>query len=65
MNGGRKHANLQEMPLSRLIIELDASEDAYGDNSPTVRVLARVLRDRLRGLRQKDRKPDGPSREEE
>lgn len=38
---------LRDIPLSRLIIDLDATERAFGPDSPTARILARELRNRL------------------
>lgn len=45
----KKHipSRLSDVPLSRLIVELDAAERAYGPDSSTARVLARALRERL------------------
>lgn len=38
---------LSDLPLSILIINLDAAERSFGADSPTARVLARELCDRL------------------
>ena len=43
-----KPSRLSEIALSRLILELDASERELGASSATVRVLARELRERLK-----------------
>jgi hypothetical protein len=50
--------SLSAWPLSRLILALDDVERTVGPDSDTARVLARVLRERLRGER-----PQGRSEE--
>jgi hypothetical protein len=43
---------LDELPLWRLLVALDDAERAAGPSSPTVRVLARAVQERLRQPRQ-------------
>jgi len=43
------HPRLADLPLWRLLVALDDAERAAGPDSPTVRVLARAVKERLRG----------------
>jgi hypothetical protein len=43
--------HLSELPLWRLIVALDDAERTVGTDSPTARVLARAIQDRLRTQR--------------
>ena len=43
---------LESLPLWRLLVELDDAERSFGADSTTVRVLARLVQERLRGQRQ-------------
>jgi hypothetical protein len=47
---------LNDWPLWRLLVELHDAERSCGADSPTVRVLARIVRERLAGV-------DRPARE--
>ena len=42
---------LSELPLWRLLVALDDAERVAGANSPTARVLARAVQERLRQVR--------------
>lgn len=46
------HQRLSDLPLWRLLVALDDAERSAGADSPTVRVLARAVQDRLRGSRE-------------
>jgi hypothetical protein len=48
---------VQDLPLSDLLIALDYAERVAGPDSSTVRVLARIVQERLRGQRPPN--PDG------
>lgn len=39
---------LSDLPLWRLLVALDDAERTVGPNSPTARILARAVQDRLR-----------------
>jgi hypothetical protein len=43
---------LSDLPLWRLLVALDDVERTTGADSPTARILARAIRDRLRGRSQ-------------
>ncbi len=42
------HRRLSDMPLWRLLVALDDAERTVGADSPTARVLARAVREKLR-----------------
>jgi hypothetical protein len=42
------HPRLSDLPLWRLLVALDDAERTVGADSPTARVLARAIQDRLR-----------------
>ena len=58
----KKPSRLSDLPLSRLILELDAAEHAFGPASSTARTLARALRDRLRECRPVGEEPTAKKR---
>jgi hypothetical protein len=41
--------NLNDWPLWRLIVEMHDAERCYGPSSPTVKLLARLIQERLSG----------------
>jgi hypothetical protein len=49
------HPRLSDLPLWRLLVALDDAERVAGPDSPTARVLARVVKERLRDRRRLDR----------
>lgn len=42
------HPRLSDLPLWRLLVALDGAERVAGPDSPTARVLARAVQERLR-----------------
>ncbi len=42
---------LEDLPLWRLLVELDDVERTVGADSPTARLLSRLIQERLRGQR--------------
>jgi hypothetical protein len=54
---------MSELPLWRLLVALDDAERTVGPDSPTARVLARAIQERLRA-RPKDDAPGAGRREE-
>ncbi len=56
------HRRLSELPLWRLLVALDDAERTVGPGSPTARVLARAVQERLR-QRRGDSHPENESGE--
>lgn len=48
MNTDTSHPLLSDLPLWRLLVALDDAERTAGSDSPTARVLARVVLEKLR-----------------
>ena len=48
MNAALSHSRLHDLLLWRLLVLLDDAEREAGPDSPTVKVIARVVQERLR-----------------
>jgi hypothetical protein len=59
MNAKTPSNRLNDLPLWRLLVALDDAERTAGPDSPTARVLARTIQERLQGERHKPERQGG------